>query len=85
VFFAGSEDHGVARRNILRRIAGCLHANPPFGHQQPLRAGVHVPVGAGTRLELHVVDVHGRPFVVGCQQLRVSRADERRGVSDAKN
>jgi len=59
VLFTGREHHGVAHRNVVRRLAPRLHANASFGNQEPLRSGVNVPVGPCAGIEPHVIDVHG--------------------------
>ena len=58
-----------------------LDANSAFDDQQPLRAGVRVPVGARARLEFDTVDVDGRPGGIRGQRLPQNVAGERFGVA----
>src|SRR5260370_5478921 len=77
VLLAGVNDDGVTCAYLQRRLAPFLHTHAPLDDEQPLGAGVRVPVRPPTLLELHPINVRRHADIVRRQTLRARRTSKR--------
>ncbi len=77
VFLVGREHDRVAGVDVLRCLAPDLRAYTSFDDEEPLRAGVAVPVGSGAVGERDAVDADGCAGLVLGEPLDVGDAGER--------
>jgi hypothetical protein len=86
VLLARMNDNGVAAADFVRGFAPLLYAHAAVDDEQPLWAGVRVPVRATALLELDAIDVHWYADVVQREALGPrgtgERIDVRRGEGD---
>jgi hypothetical protein len=76
VLFARLERDGVAALHVAGALAPSLHADAAGDDEQPLCAGVKVPVRTRTLVELDVVNVDRHRCIVGREPFDACRTDE---------
>src|SRR5437879_1100007 len=77
MLFSRMNHDGVSFADVIWCLAPFLHADAAFDDEEPLRAGVDVPVGPAVAVELNAIHVHGYRDVIGRQALGPRESSER--------
>jgi len=74
--FSRSDDNGITGSKILRTVTLCLNTHTALDHEEPLWAGVAVPVRSRTVRECNAIHANWNAGLVMGQALHRRAPDE---------